>query len=101
MQLSIKFDSNLDAIDIRARRQDIEMKISALEEALVELKNICKHKNAYKIAKGDSGNWCSSDDYYWYEFHCEDCGKNWSAEQETYNRRMREEKWTNEIPTKR
>lgn len=31
---------------------------------------------------GDTGNWDPNDNHYWVDFRCEDCGKQWSEEQQ-------------------
>jgi hypothetical protein len=41
----------------------------------------CKHPNATKLLKSDTGNLCKADDSYWMDCVCPDCGKHWYEDQ--------------------
>jgi len=41
---------------------------------------LCSHEHVIVIHKADTGNWCKSDDRYWTENTCQDCGKRWIKE---------------------
>lgn len=45
------------------------------------LQNLCPHPSASKKYCGDSGNWDRSEDSYWIEYRCPDCGKFWTTDQ--------------------
>lgn len=46
-----------------------------------DLQEICQHPSATKVNKGDTGNWDRSQDSYWRECKCPDCGKQWNEDQ--------------------
>lgn len=48
--------------------------------AINELQKSCFHPFATKTHKSDTGNWDRSQDEYWTEFKCPDCGKHWREE---------------------
>jgi hypothetical protein len=66
---------------IRRRFETIERHQERWELAEKELQTICKHPSADKKYRGDSGNWDRSQDSYWIEFKCPDCGKRWIEDQ--------------------
>jgi hypothetical protein len=43
----------------------------------------CKHPSEYveKVAGSNTGNWCESDDSYWYDCKCSLCNSRWTEEQ--------------------
>ncbi len=45
------------------------------------LHDVCPHLDASKKHCGSTGNWDRSDDCYWIEYKCPDCGKFWSVDQ--------------------
>ncbi len=66
---------------IRRRYKTIEKKQWKWDNAERELQSICTHPNAIGKNFSDTGNWDRSQDSYWTEWHCTDCGKKWSTEQ--------------------
>lgn len=66
---------------IKRERSKIEGKITELNLKLIELQGSCKHPRVLKTYKGDTGNWSKSDDCYWIEFRCPDCGEQWTENQ--------------------
>lgn len=62
---------------IKETREDIETRIETLKNGLKTLQNYCHHPYVIKTSKSDTGNWCKTDDSYWTEFKCPDCGKFW------------------------
>lgn len=46
-----------------------------------DLQALCQHPSATKVNKGDTGNWDRSQDSYWRECKCPDCGKQWNEDQ--------------------
>jgi hypothetical protein len=56
-------------------------KIKELTEAIKTLQGACHHEGASKVYKGDTGNWCPSDNHYWIEFKCPHCDKFWTENQ--------------------
>jgi hypothetical protein len=65
---------------IRDCKRSIDARIGYLKAELEVLQDRCEHPNVIKIHKGDTGNWCVSDDSYWTEFRCPDCVKSWTEE---------------------
>jgi len=68
---------------VRDRRRRLELISEAARDAIGELQQQCDHSGevTYKYA-GSSGNWSKSDDEYWMEWHCMDCGKHWTTSQD-------------------
>jgi len=66
---------------VRSTKHHIQAQIDKLHVELSHLRNVeCKHPAATKEHKGDTGNWSPSDDSYWTEFYCPDCGKSWDVD---------------------
>jgi hypothetical protein len=66
-------------IKILAARYKEEME--AAQRGLERVQSQCKHPYASKVARSDTGNWDKSDDSYWYDCVCPDCGKKWQEDQ--------------------
>ena len=62
---------------VRNRKQALQR----LNEEMSALQARCQHPDAVKIPKADTGNWSTSDDSYWFECECPDCGKRWVEDQ--------------------
>lgn len=85
-QSMVELAARLNPIDsarasIRERYQNAlndQAKISAL---IADIRNECKHPAATRDPKSDTGNWDRSQDSYWYDCKCPDCGKFWSEDQ--------------------
>lgn len=41
---------------------------------------VCQHDKVITVYRADTGNWCKSDDRYWTDNTCQDCGKYWVVE---------------------
>ncbi len=65
-------------LSIRKRLEKREQKLIVEK---VQLQQICGHVDLEKRNRGDSGNWCKSDDSYWTEWKCQDCKKFWTTPQ--------------------
>ena len=67
----------------KTKVKHIEEKIAKLEIELEDIQDNCDHpkENLEKKGHSDTGNWCKSDDRYWYRFHCGVCNKIWMEEQ--------------------
>lgn len=66
--------------EISEKRLEILSKIRKLSEELTILQSECHHLNVVKKYRSDTGNYSKSDDSYWAEFNCPDCGKHWTEE---------------------
>jgi len=66
---------------ISTKVKKINENISALRKNLSEIQETCPHINLTKTSHGSTGNYDPTQDSYWYEFICHDCGKRWSEEQ--------------------
>lgn len=54
--------------------EDIQNRIKGLQTQLQFIQDNCEHGNiAYKY-KSNTGNYCPSDDSYWVDIKCLDCG---------------------------
>lgn len=56
-----------------------ELKI--IQGKIQVIQDNCAHSNVKKVAKSDTGNWDKSQDSYWFECSCPDCGKYWTEPQ--------------------
>lgn len=48
-----------------------------------EFQENCPHTFVKVKAESDTGNWCKSDDSYWYSIECKCCSKHWTEDQST------------------
>jgi hypothetical protein len=62
---------------------ELVRQIKELESRIYDIQKECVHPPdaLTKKAKSDTGNWCVSDDRYWYECKCSLCGKWWTEDQ--------------------
>jgi len=62
---------------------ELREQIKTLTDKIIEIQNECSHPKGALTKKGGSntGNWCSGDDRYWYDFHCGLCDKRWTEDQ--------------------
>ena len=65
----------------RKRLEEIKKAIDSLATELENFQSKCRHTNAVHQYCGDSGNYDPSQDHYWIEFRCYDCGKFWTEDQ--------------------
>jgi hypothetical protein len=63
------------------RVEKLQAKIAVLNSQIKEIQDECIHVGATKVPKADTGNWCRSDDEYWYQFTCPECKKVWTEKQ--------------------
>lgn len=66
---------------VQRRLKTIQRNQTKWDSAERELQNLCSHPNASKKYCSDTGNWDRSQDSFWIEYRCADCGKFWSVEQ--------------------
>ena len=57
-------------------------KATDVSKKIKELQHECPHEHLLGTYCSNTGNRCRSDDTYWVDFVCEDCGKVWSEDQE-------------------
>ena len=55
-------------------------KINKLNLEIECFRNKCPHENITGRYKSNTGNWCPSDDSYWIDVNCLDCGKRITAD---------------------
>ena len=50
-----------------------------LSKKIKNIKKQCKHpeKDCQYVNRGDTGNWCPSDDSYWTNHYCARCDTQW------------------------
>lgn len=70
---------------IQRKRQTILNKQVKLSEELYELQMLCTHPDLTKKYGGNTGNYDPSQDSYWIDWHCPDCGKRWTTDQSREN----------------
>lgn len=66
---------------IREQHEDIQAQIASFYLEIDTLREKCTHPNAQKENKASTGNWDRSQDCYWRDCKCPDCGKLWREEQ--------------------
>jgi hypothetical protein len=66
---------------IRESREEVKAQIMHYTNELLAIQGGCAHPDAVKENKASTGNWSSSDDSYWKECSCPDCGKLWTENQ--------------------
>ncbi len=66
---------------IREKRENIQRILELANKDLMELRDQCAHPSVTKTPKSNTGNWDRSQDAYWNDFACPDCGKHWSEDQ--------------------
>jgi len=59
---------------------------------LLEFREKCEHKYVKIESHSDTGNWCKSDDSYWYSIECKCCDKRWREDQSTSQYRRSNDK---------
>lgn len=62
---------------INQRRLTLSRRSEVIRDQLRQLQEDCPHENKSSIHDSDTGNWCKSDDKYWIDHRCFDCGKYW------------------------
>lgn len=50
---------------------------------LFEFQSNCEHPYVTVKPESDTGNWCKSDDSYWYVITCKCCEQRWHEDQST------------------
>lgn len=70
---------------VQRKRISILDKITKLGNQLTELQSLCLHTDVTKKYGGDTGNYDPSQDSYWIDWHCPDCGKRWTTDQDREN----------------
>lgn len=66
---------------IRRKRERLEKKIDKLIQELQLLIENCAHVNVNKVSAGSTGNYDRTQDVYWWNIDCLDCGKHWKVDQ--------------------
>jgi len=66
---------------IHKKVKDLQLEISRLRKEIDELMEQCPHTHTVHAYGGNTGNWSKSDDCYWIDFKCYDCGKRWTKYQ--------------------
>jgi hypothetical protein len=67
----------------REKREKIEVLQKELHAQIKLLQEHCDHQDDLTHEyQGSSDGWSRSDDDYWIDWHCNDCGKRWTTSQE-------------------
>lgn len=68
---------------IRARVSTINSTVARLGLELRQIQEECNHQGDLQYTyDGDSGNYDKSQDVYWIDWKCNDCGKRWTTSQD-------------------
>lgn len=62
---------------VKIKADSIRARIAANYKELEDLQNVCAHPDVIIVHKSDTGNYDRSQDCYWTEHTCPDCGKFW------------------------
>jgi len=62
---------------IREQVNRIQAMRGRLQKELFAIQDSCPHTNKRGEYKANTGNWSQSDDSYWIDVNCDDCGKWW------------------------
>lgn len=68
---------------INDKMNEIRKAQAALYQKMQRIQDNCQHNHMTVSSHSDTGNYCRSDDSYWYEGMCRACGKAFSEEQST------------------
>ena len=68
---------------IREKREALELIIENAYNALKALRDQCNHSGelSYQYQSSSDG-WSKSDDAYWMDWHCHECGNRWTTSQD-------------------
>ena len=68
-------------MNIKERHLLIQEKMRGCLDELKELQSACPHEHVKKNYRSNTGNYDPSQDEYWVQCHCLDCGKVWNEDQ--------------------
>lgn len=84
-EIKVKY---LQETSLRVKLHQLEKEQFALAKAIDDIKKellihptTCRHYDLTGEYGANTGNWCASDDYYWVDFSCPNCGKRWTEDQ--------------------
>ena len=60
--------------------QALQAQIKEASDRINVLRSKCKHKKAVKTYGSNTGNYDPSNDGYWTEYSCPECGRYWTEE---------------------
>jgi hypothetical protein len=66
---------------IRESREEVQAQIMHYTNELIAIQDRCTHPGAMKENKANTGNYDRSQDTYWKDCVCPDCGKRWMEDQ--------------------
>jgi hypothetical protein len=69
------------ALTILQKQVRIGQRLKKAHEDLKDLQALCKHESATVEHKSDTGNYDPSQNAYWNEWICHECGKRWTTRQ--------------------
>jgi hypothetical protein len=69
-------------LTVKQKREMIESVQTELADQLHSLRENCSHEDLTYKYGGSSGNWDKSDNSYWIDWKCGDCGKTWTTSQD-------------------
>jgi hypothetical protein len=68
-------------VTIREKQEKLVAEIYRLQLRLAKLQEECEHTFATHTSRANTGHYDPSNDHYWYENRCTDCGKFWITDQ--------------------
>lgn len=74
---------DVDEAAINDKMAELRKAQAALYQKMQDLQDNCSHNHMTVSAHSDTGNYCRSDDAYWYDGTCRACGKTFREDQRT------------------
>lgn len=72
---------DIDEAVINDKMAELRKQLAAIHLQMQQIQNNCQHNHMTVRAKSNTGNYCSSDDSYWYEGKCRACGETFHTDQ--------------------
>lgn len=72
---------DIDEALINDKMAELKKESISIYKKMQDLQDTCSHNHMTVSAHSDTGNYCRSDDSYWFEGTCRACGKTFSYDQ--------------------
>lgn len=72
---------DIDEASINDKMAELRKAQAAIYQKMQDLQDNCSHNHMTVSAHSDTGNYCRSDDSYWYDGTCRACGQTFRYDQ--------------------
>jgi hypothetical protein len=79
-QIKQNFGIDTKQREINRVREKLENEAAQIKKQLLDLRTECTHPNVILKHGANTGNYDPSQDCYWIDHHCPDCGLKWTRE---------------------